>query len=63
MPVLLQNYRYVGEIGEIVLQEMTTGQWYVERRIESDGDRWTRLYTGDEDEARRVYAAHRGDVD
>ncbi len=63
MPVLLQNYRYVGEIGEIVLQEMTTGQWYVERRIESDGDRWTRLYTGDEDEARRVYAAYCGDVD
>lgn len=63
MAVLLEKYRHVGAIGEVVLQQMTTGQWYVERRYDCDGNHWDRLYTGDEDAAREAYAAHRGDVD
>ena len=63
MALLLSNYRHVGSIGEVVLQQMTTGQWYVERNYDCDGSRWERIYTGDETTAREVYAAHRGDVD
>ena len=60
--ISLQNYKHVGEIGTIVLQQMTDGRWYVERQY-ADQDTWERLYTGNEDEARARYAAARSSVD
>lgn len=61
--IALQNYKHEGSIGTVVLQQMTTGEWYVERNYDCDGGRWERLYTGAEDTARRVYAATRTSVD
>ena len=61
--ISLQNYKHVGEIGTIVLQQMTDGRWYVERQYADQGDDWQRLYTGDETEARARYAAARSSVD
>jgi len=63
MAIILSNYRHVGEIGEVVLQQMTDGQWYVERRYDCDGNRWERIYTGDEATARERYDATRSSVD
>ena len=63
MALLLSNYRHVGSIGEVVLQQMVDGQWYVERRYDCDGNRWERIYAGDETTAREQYAAARPSVD
>ena len=63
MAILLSNYRHVGSIGEVVLQQMIDGRWYVERRYDCDGNRRERVYTGDEATARERYAATRSSVD
>jgi len=59
--ISLQNYKHEGDAGIVVLQQMTTGEWYVERQYH--GDDWERLYTGDEATARERYAAARVTVD